>query len=128
LLSQQEAPENWQKIKQVFQSSCANTSDTAFISKIYTELYMPLVSLPSKNYPFESNMMDHLPAKPLEKSCAFFSNITENATLAQQNENINSTELDSRQIQLFGALNKVLNLYTNYTGSKSCAQGKRMSH
>lgn len=39
---------------------------------VYHELETPIISLPMKNYPFPSAMMDKLPAFPLEKACSFF--------------------------------------------------------
>lgn len=39
---------------------------------VYHELESPLISLPMKNYPFATNMMDKLPANPLNTACSLF--------------------------------------------------------
>ena len=40
--------------------------------EIYFELYGPIYNMPSKNYPFESYMMVHLPPWPIAKVCKNF--------------------------------------------------------
>ena len=39
---------------------------------VYHELETPIISLPMKNYPFPTAMMDKLPAFPLRTACSFF--------------------------------------------------------
>lgn len=65
--------------------------------KLYHELFSPIYNIPSKNYPFESNMMTRLPPYPLKKACEMM-----------------------QQKSSFSGLNQILNMYTNYTGSKKC--------
>lgn len=79
---------------------------------IYYELYGPIYNAPSKNYPFESYMMDQLPPWPIKKACSHFVNIPSNNTL--------KSGISSRNKALLKALNEFLNLYTNHTGEKNC--------
>jgi hypothetical protein len=43
---------------------------------VYNELRKPVINLPSKNYHFDSNMMDKLPKKGILKVCSYFKNIS----------------------------------------------------
>jgi len=43
--------------------------------KIFHELYSPIINMPSKNYPFHSNMMSELPPWPIKKVCSSFAQI-----------------------------------------------------
>jgi hypothetical protein len=52
-----------------------------FILKIYSELVKELQFATSKNYAYDSYQLGvHVPARPLQKVCAGFRNITSDAT------------------------------------------------
>ena len=82
--------------------------------ELLKELQNPVLSIPSKNYHFESNMMFRLPAYPIKKFCAKLDN------LPPKSRN-HKDLLSARNVQVFEALNSMLDMFTNYTGDKNCS-------